>query len=290
MKTGIVVILYNPDIGHLTNVIKAFSAPEWDLVLVDNSANADERLNTSLCTYIHCGTNLGIAKAQNIGLEKLFDKGVEYAFLLDQDSQFTPSIANELLRQFIPLEQEAPIAAIGPSIYCQFSDCVDQGVLQKGKKISNSLKEVKQIIASGMLISRRAFERVGGKEEALFIDGVDHEWCWRARAKGMAIYQSLSACMPHRQGDDRVKVCGVMFKQGAPIRLYYQFRNVLILARRSYVPLYWKLRHVCAIPVRYLVNRFCFRQGKARGQYMRHGLKDGFMRTGGPIQSNKCVK
>ncbi|MHC6645965.1 glycosyltransferase family 2 protein [Alteromonas sp. HB246098] len=271
-------------------MIKAFSAPKWDLVLVDNSANADERLNTSLCTYIHCGTNLGIAKAQNIGLKKLFDKGVEYAFLLDQDSQFTPSIANELLRQFTTLEQEAPIAAIGPSIYCQFSDCVDQGVLQKGKKISNSLKEVKQIIASGMLISRRAFERVGGKEEALFIDGVDHEWCWRARAKGMAIYQSLSACMPHRQGDDRVKVCGVMFKQGAPIRLYYQFRNVLILARRSYVPLYWKLRHVCAIPLRYLVNRFCFKQGKARGQYMRHGLKDGFMRTGGPIQSSKCAK
>lgn len=290
MKTGIVVILYNPDIGHLTSVIKAFSAPEWDLVLVDNSANADERLNTSLCTYINCGTNLGIAKAQNIGLEKLFDKGVEYAFLLDQDSQFTPTIANELLRQFTTLEEEAPIAAIGPSIYCQFSDCVDQGVLQKGKKISNSLKEVKQIIASGMLISRRAFERVGGKEEALFIDGVDHEWCWRARAKGMAIYQSLSACMPHRQGDDRVKVCGVMFKQGAPIRLYYQFRNVLILARRSYVPLYWKLRHVCAIPLRYLVNRFCFKQGKARGQYMRHGLKDGFMRTGGPVQPNKCAK
>ena len=287
MKAGIVVILYNPDFGHLANVISAFSAPEWDLVLVDNSANADERLNISSCTYIHCETNVGIAKAQNIGLKSLFDKGVEYTFLLDQDSQFTPSIATELLRQFATLEKETPIAAIGPSIYCQFSDCVDQGVLQKGKKICDSLKEVKQIIASGMLISRRAFEKVGGKEEALFIDGVDHEWCWRARAKGMAIYQSLSACMPHRQGDDRVKVCGVMFKQGAPIRLYYQFRNVLILARRSYVPLYWKLRHVCAIPVRYTVNRFCFGQGKARGQYMRRGLKDGLKHRSGPIQVNK---
>ncbi len=284
MKTGIVVILYNPDLGHLTNVISAFSAPEWDLVLVDNSAKADERLNTSGCTYIHCKTNVGIAKAQNIGLKKLFDRGVEYTFLLDQDSQFTPSIATELMRQFTTLEKETPIAAIGPSIYCQFSECVAQGTLQKGKKVSDSLKEVKQIIASGMLISRRAYERVGGKEEALFIDGVDHEWCWRARVKGMVVYQSLSACMPHRQGDDRVKVCGVMFKQGAPIRLYYQFRNVLILARRSYVPLYWKLRHVCAIPVRYIVNRFCFGQGKARGQYMRRGLKDGLKNRSGPIK------
>ena len=298
MKTGVVVILYNPDFSHVTEIKRAFSTAEWDLVFVDNTVNAnananakaDDRFIASDCTYIHCGTNVGIAKAQNIGLKKLFDKGVEYAFLLDQDSLFTPTIAAELLQQFKTLEKTSPIAAIGPSIYCQFSDCVDQGVLQKGKKVSDSLKEVKQIIASGMLLSRRAFQRVGEKENGLFIDGVDHEWCWRARAKGMTIYQSLSACMPHRQGDDRVKVLGITFKQGAPIRLYYQFRNVLILARRGYVPLYWKLRHVCAIPVRYIVNRLYFSQGKERGLYMRAGLKDGLKHLSGPIRSDKDVK
>ena len=290
MKTGVVVILYNPDFSHVAEIIRAFSAPEWDLVFVDNTPSADDRLSDPRFEYIHCGTNVGIAKAQNIGLKTLFDRGVEYAFLLDQDSLFTPTIAVELLQQFKTMEKSSSIAAIGPSIYCQFSDCVDQGVLQKGKKISESLKEVKQIIASGMLLSRHAFDRVGEKENGLFIDGVDHEWCWRARAKGMTIYQSLSACMPHRQGDDRVKVCGITFKQGAPTRLYYQFRNVLILARRRYVPLYWKLRHVCAIPVRYIVNRFCFGQGHERGKYMRLGLKDGLKHRSGSIQPDKFVK
>ena len=287
MKTGIVVILYNPDVRHVDEIVKAFSDPEWDLVLVDNSDKANDCFSSSNCTYIHCKANVGIAKAQNIGLKTLFDKGVEYAFLLDQDSLFTPSIALELLQQFTTLEKNTPIAALGPSIYCQFSKGIEQGVLQKGKKVSDNLKEVKQIIASGMLTSRYAFERVGEKEEALFIDGVDHEWCWRARAKRMVIYQSLSACMPHRQGDDRIKVWGITFKQGSPIRLYYQFRNVLILARRRYVPLYWKLRHVCAIPVRYIVNRFYFTQAKERGLYMRAGLRDGVVLRSGPFQSDK---
>ena len=283
MSTGVVVILFNPDVEHVNALINAFLAPEWNIVLVDNSFERTQYSASSNVTYIHCSSNVGIAQAQNIGLKRLFDNDVEHAFLLDQDSLFSPDIAHELLRQFLQLEKEHSIAAIGPSIYCQFSECVDKGVLQKGKQVSNTLKEVKQIIASGMLISRYAFNKVGGKESTLFIDGVDHEWCWRARAKGMVIYQSLSACMPHRQGDDRVKVCGVTFKQGAPVRLYYQFRNVLILARRRYVPLYWKVRHVCAIPLRYIVNRYCFTQGKERGRFMREGIKDGFLHRTGPL-------
>ncbi|MBR9783571.1 MAG: glycosyltransferase family 2 protein [Gammaproteobacteria bacterium] len=283
MTTGVVVILFNPDVEHVNALINAFTAPEWNIVLVDNSFERTQYSDSRNVTYIHCPSNVGIAQAQNIGLKRLFDNDVEHAFLLDQDSLFSPDIAHELLRQFLQLEKEHSIAAIGPSIYCQFSECVDKGVLQKGKQVSNTLKEVKQIIASGMLISRYAFNKVGGKESTLFIDGVDHEWCWRARAKGMVIYQSLSACMPHRQGDDRVKVCGVTFKQGAPVRLYYQFRNVLILARRRYVPLYWKVRHVCAIPLRYIVNRYCFTQGKERGRFMREGIKDGFLHRTGPI-------
>ncbi|MBR9896792.1 MAG: glycosyltransferase family 2 protein [Gammaproteobacteria bacterium] len=283
MTTGVVVILFNPDVEHVNALINAFTAPEWNIVLVDNSFERTQYSDSRNVTYIHCPSNVGIAQAQNIGLKRLFDNDVEHAFLLDQDSLFSPDIAHELLRQFLQLEKEHSIAAIGPSIYCQFSECVDKGVLQKGKQVSNTLKEVKQIIASGMLISRYAFNKVGGKESTLFIDGVDHEWCWRARAKGMVIYQSLSACMPHRQGDDRVKVCGVTFKQGAPVRLYYQFRNVLILARRRYVPLYWKVRHVCAIPLRYIVNRYCFTQGKERGRFMREGIKDGFLHRTGPL-------
>ncbi|BFT29437.1 rhamnosyltransferase [Alteromonas sp. D210916BOD_24] len=268
-------MLYEPDCEHVKSLTALFCASHWHLVFVDNSHTPLDQALTGNATYFHYKENVGIAEAQNIGLRWLFSRGVEFAFLLDQDSQFTPDVANALLNQFKALAKDQPIAAIGPSIFCQFTQRINQGVVQRGQYHSDDVKLVSQIIASGMLISHQSFAMVGEKESALFIDGVDHEWCWRARKKGLNVYQSLSACMPHRQGDGRVRVWGVTFKQGSPIRLFYQFRNLLVLARRGYVPLYWKFRHICAIPLRYIVNRYYFSDGKKRGAFMRSGLKAG---------------
>ena len=90
--------------------------------------------------------------------------------------------------------------------------------------------------------------------------------------------------MLHKQGDGRHKVLGITFKRGAPVRLYYQVRNVLILSRRSYVPLYWKLRNIPAIPLRWLINRWVFDNGKQRGRYFAKGLVDGLKGKNGPLE------
>ncbi len=275
MKAGIVVVLYEPDTAHVKKLTEMFCAREWQLILVDNSVKMLNQDAVGHSTYIHCGENIGIAEAQNIGLRRLFSGIVNHAFLLDQDSLFTPEIANTLLAQFNELANDQPIAAIGPSIYCQFTNSVSEGVLQRGRYHSEEVKLVPQIIASGMLLSRDAFSAVGEKESALFIDGVDHEWCWRARKKGLSVYQSLTTFMPHRQGDARKRVLGLTFKQGSPIRLFYQFRNILVLVRRGYVPLYWKVRHISALPIRYVINRYCFDQGEQRAHYMQLGFKAG---------------
>lgn len=284
MSIGIVVVLYNPDVEHINQLINEFASDDWQIALIDNSPRSTQLNLANNCSYSHYPTNVGIAEAQNIGLRALFYQAIRYCFLLDQDSRFSPTIAASLYQQFTDLERTTSVAAIGPSIHCQFSNTVQKGVIQKGKQISLGLREVKQIIASGMLISREAFEKVGEKESELFIDGVDHEWCWRAKHKGFKVYQSQLVSMPHRQGDDRIKVLGITFKQGAPVRLYYQLRNVLILSRRHYVPFYWKCRHLFAIPLRYIVNRFVFENGLERGQFMRKGLKDGIKKTYGALK------
>lgn len=289
MTASIVIILYNPDVEHVNQLIAMFNDDaqavvqdkQWKVLLIDNSEVAVEPKLEGRYSYIHCGKNVGIARAQNIGLHKAFSEFSDYAFLLDQDSAFSPKLASELVTQFKLLSISEPVAAIGPCIHCEFAQQEVKGVFHKGKEISSTIKEVKQIIASGMLLSKEAFYAVGDKEQSLFIDGVDHEWCWRARGKGLKVYQSLTARMPHRQGDARVNVLGISFKQGTPIRLYYQFRNLLVLARRSYVPTYWKFRHITAIPLRYFVNRFFMPNGEQRAAFMRKGLLHGLKKKGG---------
>ena len=287
MNCGVVIVLFHPDIDHVQSIVDEFAIARWPVVIVDNSPQPSNFVVPQQCTYLHFPNNVGIAQAQNIGLECLFSKHSSHAILLDQDSQFSLKMASVLLEQFNQLEQSYKVAALGPSILCQFSQQVVDGKLQKGQPIHHlQVKEVKQIIASGMVLSKSSFSAVGEKESGLFIDGVDHEWCWRARKRGYRIFQSLSVQMPHRQGDDRIKICGVTFKQGAPIRLYYQMRNLLLLSRRNYVPFYWKCRHMLAIPLRYLVNRFYFAQGRQRGYFIMKGLSDGIRAKRGRIEDN----
>jgi rhamnosyltransferase len=38
-------------------------------------------------------------------------------------------------------------------------------------------------LSSGFFYSREVIEKIGLKNEDLFIDLVDWEWCWRARSK-----------------------------------------------------------------------------------------------------------
>lgn len=183
MNCGLIVVLFNPDIAHVQKIINGFADPQWRIYLIDNSPVAHQFNLPTHAEYLHLPNNEGIAKAQNEGLKRAFTY-VNYAFLLDQDSHFSADMATTLSNQIVELERTNPVAAIGPSIHCEFSRKLVEGKLQKGKQITKDLKEVKQIIASGMLLSRRAFQEIGEKESELFIDGVDHEWCWRAKDKG----------------------------------------------------------------------------------------------------------
>ncbi|WP_218310363.1 glycosyltransferase family 2 protein [Alteromonas antoniana] len=276
MSIGAVIILYHPDKEHVTRMINELASGELRVTVVDNSPAKTTLPDVASHHYLFCGGNVGIAEAQNRGIEDCLKAGCSEVLILDQDSKISLSIVRRLHEHLQTItETERCVAAVGPMLICEFSNKQVKPKLQKALAIKDNLSEVRQIIASGMLIPAAAFKHIGPKESALFIDGVDHEWCWRARKKGYKVYQALDVGMPHRQGDARHKICGLEFKQGSPVRLYYQVRNVLILSRRSYVPFYWKCRHLLALPLRWGVNRWHFSDGQARGRYFVKGLVDG---------------
>ncbi len=279
---GAVIILYYPDVSHVLSMVKELQQAVNHVALVDNSPQASQFPVDENISYLHLADNVGIAEAQNKGITLVGSVGCERVLILDQDSNITASIVKRLADHLEHATASGrQVAAVGPMLICEFSNQQVRPRLQKALSVHNNLAEVKQIIASGMLIPLSAFQVIGPKESALFIDGVDHEWCWRARQKGYAVMQALDVGMLHKQGDARRKILGLTFKQGSPVRLYYQVRNILLLSRRSYVPGYWKCRHLLALPVRWAVNRWRFPEGKVRGRYFIKGLVDGLKgRTG----------
>jgi rhamnosyltransferase len=81
-------------------------------------------------------------------------------------------------------------------------------------------------------------------KEQLFIDMVDHEWCWRMQQYGYQLFQSNSAILPHQVGSKTIKVFGVPFLISAPNRYFFQYRNILWLCKLPYMPTSWKLKTI----------------------------------------------
>lgn len=287
MNFSAIITLFHPEQDILQKNIELLLQSGWRVILMDNSPEAMTAWSDDKVCYQHLPDNLGIAAAQNIGLKIVQSYGDDYAMLLDQDSHLT----SEFLSQVALRVQQAhktftDLAAYGPTIVSEFDLKAVKPAIQRQQTMTAGFLKARQIIASGMTIPMGVLDDIGLMDEPLFIDGVDHEWCWRAATFGFSVYVDSETQLLHKQGEDRVTVLGVTFKVGHPIRLYYQYRNILLLMRRSYVPLYWKLRNLLAMPVRWLVNRWVLEPKKQRGKYIREGLIDGLKGASGRYKAD----
>lgn len=247
----IIIILYNPTDEQLSHLKKLASS--YNIVVVDNSDRSSfpqDGLGESI-SYLPLMHNCGIAKAQNIGIRKCIDLHAEYVFFLDQDTIIDIEVPIELLDSLILLQKRNDrIIAIGPSIRN-----MDSNTNYKSARLNlveGRYAVCSTLISSGMLVDISAFKHVGCMDESLFIDYVDHEWCWRASMKGYICCVDLLVQINHRVGKRTVNLLGIPFIISSPKRYYYQYRNSFMLMKRNYVPMKWKIK-AC---VRNLVELF----------------------------------
>jgi rhamnosyltransferase len=78
--------------------------------------------------------------------------------------------------------------------------------------------------------------------EWLFIDGIDHEWCFRAQYNGLEIVRSNYRVMDHNMGDGGLTLLGRYRPLHAnPIRHFYIVRNTIYLSKMSYISVNWRI-------------------------------------------------
>lgn len=285
---GAAVVLYKPDMAQTERLLRSVSQQVDVVTIIDNSPSATAiDLDMDNIHYHHFSNNIGVAAAHNVGLRDLITSGCEFAMLLDQDSEINEEFAFRLSSLLVASRQQnRPLVAVGPRIICSFSEKTVKPRVQREVARYDELVCVTQIISSGMMIDLSKVERIGLKDESLFIDGVDHEWCWRAREQNLMVAIADKVEMVHRLGDARSKFAGVTYKVGSPVRLYYQFRNIFLLLRRGYVPNYWKLRNVCVLPIRFFANSLLQERRLERVKFMLCGIWDGLWGATGAYSDN----
>ena len=157
-KIAIVVITYNPNLEEFKHNIKSYINQVPLIVIVDNSTNkniqneiksiSNEYNNIFIITL---GDNLGIAKAQNIGIEQNFD----YIIEMDQDSCLPNNYVNDIFESYKILEsQDNKIAGIGPLAINKET----KEIYHEVEDSSTFLIEVSQTLSSGFFIPKKSFE------------------------------------------------------------------------------------------------------------------------------------
>lgn len=251
---SIVVILYYPDAETLSFVEGLVDAG-LQLIAVVNAADSSSLARLREKTALHLVENLenvGLAKALNQGCKLAFQKNATHVMLLDQDSRPTPSMPSELLADFVALETAGKrMAAVGPRLV----DIKGTGKLRSAQcPIEQDIEaytSVDTLATSGCLFSRSAFETVGEMYEWLFIDDIDHEWCFRASHKQLEVIRSNRREMIHNMGDGGVTLLGRYRPlHRSPIRHYYITRNTIYLCKQPYVRFGWRITEAIKLSYR----------------------------------------
>jgi rhamnosyltransferase len=279
---AVIVVFYNPTAEQMQ---KWLSVQHPHVIIVDNSSTCSLQ-STVLpnVTYMWMKDNAGIAAAQNAGLLEARAKGYKFVAFVDQDSDVKASVLSLLKDVFCELNRdEWSIAAIGP-IPVDKRTGLRLENRSKIARINSNVSEVMNLPSSGTLSPVAIFDSIGAFEEGLFIDVVDHEWCWRARSKGYKILQCNHAEFEHMIGKGMHSFLGFTFLLPAPFRLYYQYRNFISMLPRQYVPLKYK----CLTGVRHCVwavlYPLFFRPRLDYMKYIMKGVLHGLTGKSGPLK------
>jgi len=262
---AIIIVFYNPSFDQIEQA--ALLARNNMVIVVDNSCKYNYVAENPKFCYIPLYQNYGIAYAQNIGIREAKNNNAKFILFQDQDSSLSEEQIGQLYNEYLLIQRKDPcIGALGPVIMNR----------ETGKAYKNELGDsitglVSTVISSGMLVETKTLENVGLMEEDLFIDNVDHEWCWRAQKKGYNIYMTSKSLLYHSVGIDTKRFWSIQIIKSSPVRSYYKFRNNISLIQRKYVPFLWKVKAIGTMLLEYLKYIVCWKEYGA--EYIKYATR-----------------
>lgn len=218
MKLLGVVVTYFPDVEKTRKNILSYIHEVDCLIIWENTPIAKrDRFKVILpehagkIRYMGENENVFIARALNQAVNYGLENGFSHILTMDQDSRFEPEHFDKYKQ--IACNPADSIAIFGPNPNYSFE-----------AKITDIPMDKRQLITSGNIINLQLFDKIGLFREDFKIDGVDYEFCFRAKRNGYHCRMVSSILMKHHLSPMR---------NIPPDRLYYMARNNVLL-RREY--------------------------------------------------------
>lgn len=278
---GAIVVLYNPDFNITSKALESLIQQVDKICIVDNSLsdNSIQLKRFENIEYIPLRKNIGIAAAQNIGINYFIKLNYDYVIFCDQDSVLPSNLVLSLLNAYNKISNNFKIAAIGPMPINRNNGIpylYSSNIIEKRIEDDFLYYDMHSIISSCSIVPISNFFEIGFMREELFIDFVEQDWCWRAKYFfDMHVILIPNITIQHELGNYK-KIFG-LFKANisSSFRLYFQIRNLLWLSRMPYTPRYWKKMNK-----RKLISKLVYYSvfSSSRWEYIKSifkGFKDG---------------
>lgn len=227
------IVLFNPDIERLKeNIISIYNQVD-KLYLYNNGSNNTEEIKLLLrkfpeVSFIQNNENVGLATALNILAMHAETDGYDWVVTLDQDS-VAPA---NLIKEYKNCSSDPDVGMLCCKIIDRnFGERLNDKWHDKGVEI------VGLCIASASAIRLKAWRKVGGFCEKMFIDAVDFDICMSLREFGYKILKINDVKLLHEMGHSKkVKLFGeeeLVFNHNS-LRCYYMVRNSFLLGKRHH--------------------------------------------------------
>ena len=233
------------DVEALNNTITAIQQQSYsvsEIFIVDNSNHQiiSEENYQNIIVEFH-PENIGVDGGLNIAIKWAIDKGYDFLWLFDQDSQPVSDSLKTLLTKYQELSaNKHNIGIIAPTILDintlqEFPGHIFQDykfVPQIGYAEAKEYYACDGVITSGCLVNLNAAKSVPLPKGNLFLDAVDYAYCMNFKHKGYEVIVVKNIAMQHRLGNYS-KVKDRLSKENnevvtftcSPSRYYYACRN-----------------------------------------------------------------
>lgn len=224
------IVTYNPDIEILRKCIKSTWNQVEKIFIIDNASDNQFIISTLTQEYhnvelIINEENLGIAKALNQIVRAAIKENYDWVLLLDQDTV----LSDKYIQNMMGYQHLTEIAIITPKI-------TDRDNLLGYDESYESEEYVSRCITSGSVNRVSSWKLVNGFDENMFIDGVDHDYCFRIINSGYKILKTNKVEIEHKIGNSQeFNFFGakIRYLNHNPIRKYYILKNIFYFDKKN---------------------------------------------------------
>lgn len=225
IKLAGIVTLYNPD-KEVKKNIESYLDSIDKLYVIDNTPDKENKNvlpNNDKIQYIFNNKNVGVSRALNMGAKMAIKEHYDYLLTMDQDSRFKKNSVKKMI-EYIESYKGKDIGLVTPW----------HVINTNPQKPESDIDYPIEVMTSGNIISLKAYKKIGGYKDELFIDGIDFDYCMNLNIHNYKVIRLNYIELKHDLGNIEIKhylrrdfVCS----NHNYIRRYYIVRNTLFVCK-----------------------------------------------------------